>query len=222
MKSLRSSGTSTAALDRLQVRQRPVEERRLGQHGDRRGPGARVRRGMRRRVVVLAQNPRDGDRRLHSAMIARRRAVAQRAHEPSRARPPVGRSPFERRPRTPSALRTSTIRLAAATIVASRSDARRRCVMPAASCDSDASVSAGPRRRGRCRSPRPPSPGPPESSARAPRSAATPPALSRTMSRGAPAWPASTARAIAALSAASPPRSASGAALCRPTSAGCR
>src|SRR6185436_8661790 len=48
------------------------------------------------------------------------------------------------------------------------------------------------------------------------------PALSRTMSRWGPGVPARIERAIAALSAASPPRSASQPDFVRPTSAGCR
>ena len=98
---------------RAQVIERAVEERRLGQHRDRRGAGARVRPARSRPGRSRARStPRDGDRRLHSAMTrtpgacsagAKRRAVAAprpASRDRSRsARPTRSRSSADRRAR---------------------------------------------------------------------------------------------------------------------------
>ena len=111
---------------RRQVLERAVEERRLGQHRDRRRAGRRVAASRsppdRSR---RAARPCDGDRRLHSAMTLTRSVRRQRRREAARAR---RRGAPRARPAPPAARaasRTSTMRRVAATIVASRSGAAR-------------------------------------------------------------------------------------------------
>ena len=121
MKSLRSSGDRHRRAHRAQVRERAVEERRLGQHGDRRRAGRRVAARDRHRIVVGAQHA--ARRRSALALgddvdaIGAAERRAKRARPRRRARPRgAPASPIGSR-----ASRTSTIRRVAATIVSSRS-----------------------------------------------------------------------------------------------------
>ena len=128
MKSLRSSGTSTAARTAARCVERAVEERRLGQHRNRRRAG-RARRpcAMRHRIVVGAQHAARrraplalGDHvdrsRSRAARAAKRGAVAAAA--------PCARA-LERGARLAPPAHRDASRRVAATIASSRSGGRR-------------------------------------------------------------------------------------------------
>ena len=177
-----------------------VEERRLGEHGNRRRAGVRVRARVRGRIVIGSRRmPLDGDRRLHSAITrgalppvplpvpgprsARSNSAPHGVRVCSRARTAAGFA----------ASRTCTIRRVAATIVASRSAWAAAVVMtPRPSC---------PRSRPRraCRGHRPRAPLSSAAPARwmpsaivvtSPAISSDAAAFSATMSRGAPVFAA--------------------------------
>ena len=207
MKSLRRSGSATRRAHGREMLERAVEERRLGQHRDRRGATAcsccaAIAHGI---VARRASTPLDGDRRLHSAITLTRPGA------PSAARNAVPRgdaaagAPLERAERLLRRRRVSTIRRVAATIV-------REQVWRGGSCDRLRSCDCPPSARASL-SPRPNRwPRPPRcdplADRRQPRPAtnSAAPALSSTTSRGAArVRRRARSRMIAAFSAASPP-----------------
>ena len=106
--------------DRLQIKERAVEERRLGEHGNRGGARRCVAAGNRRgidRSRPGRSTPRDGDRRLHSAITLTRSVSRERGTEGARL--PAFGPRLNHRDRL-ALLATATTRRVAATIVWSR------------------------------------------------------------------------------------------------------
>ena len=124
MKSLRRIGRSMSPPHRREMIEVAVEERRLGQHGNRRGAGALVAARDRRRIVVGLQHAsrRRAPLALGDHVRARsgsRQRGLKRAAAAARPRPHGARA----RRAAPAPRARSTMRRVAATMAASRSGA---------------------------------------------------------------------------------------------------
>ena len=115
---------ATASPDRRQVREVTVEERRLGQDRDGRGARPLVRpRDRRPRRRPARSTPRDGERRLHSAMTRQLAAARQCARERQRVWPAARRRDRTGRRGLTRARADATRVRVAATIVPARPNA---------------------------------------------------------------------------------------------------